>query len=150
MNRKLATLDNQKQLTTTERRVTRIALFLEDVLKKPMFGCQQCGECILSHTAFICCQRCPKRLRNGPCGGTGEGGRCEVYPERYCVWYRIDKRSRLLNRKEFLYPIEQIHNWNLEKTSAWLNVFKKRIKPPALFLTRKRREELHHEFTRED
>jgi methylenetetrahydrofolate reductase (NADPH) len=34
--------------------------------------------------------------------------------------------------------IEKIHNWELEKTSAWLNVFKKRTEPPILFIRRKR------------
>jgi methylenetetrahydrofolate reductase (NADPH) len=37
--------------------------------------------------------------------------------------------------------IEKIHNWNLEKTSAWLNVRTKRIDPPILFLKRKHRNE---------
>jgi len=120
-----------------ERTLSKAMLLGENVIKIPMFGCQRCGDCILSHTAFICSQRCPKRLRNGPCGGTRENGRCEVYPERMCVWYRIHKRAGLLHRLNFLYRIEKLHNWNLEKTSAWLNVFTKRIKPPALFLKKK-------------
>ena len=33
-----------------------------------------------------------------------------------------------------LYPIKKIHNWELEGTSAWLNVFLKRIDPPVLFV----------------
>jgi len=113
-------------------------LFGEDLIKIPLFRCQQCGECVLSHTAFICCQRCPKRLRNGPCGGTREGGYCEVYPERYCVWFQIARRSRLLRRRSLLASVASIHNWRLEKTSAWLNVFTKRIKPPTFFVKGKR------------
>ncbi len=89
----------------------------------PLFRCQRCGECILSSTAFICSQNCPKRLRNGPCGGTGEDGSCEVFPDRKCVWYRIYRRSRRLERVSLLYKMAPIHNWNLEGTSAWLNVF---------------------------
>lgn len=112
-------------------------LIAEDVVKVPVFRCQRCGECILSHTAFICSQRCPKRLRNGPCGGTGEGGRCEVYPERRCIWFRIYHRARFLQRLSLLSRIERIHNWRLEKTSAWLNVFSKRIEPPVLLLRRR-------------
>jgi len=42
-----------------------------------------------------------------------------------------------MHRLAFLGRIEQIHNWNLEKTSAWLNVFTKRIKPPTLFIWKK-------------
>ena len=130
-----------------ERILSRIMLFIEDVIKVPIFKCHHCGECLLSHTGFVCSQRCPKRLRNGPCGGTREGGYCEVYPERKCIWYRVYKRSKLLGRIPFLYRIESIHNWKLEKTSAWLNVFTKRIKPPTFFMKKRKN---YDDFTRED
>lgn len=122
-----------------ERKFSRLMLFFEDIVKVPLFGCQHCGECILSSTAFICSQRCPKRMRNGPCGGTGEDGSCEVYPDRKCVWYRIYHRSRLLRRMSMLYQIRKIHNWNLEGTSAWLNVFRKRIDAPIWFVRNDRK-----------
>ena len=127
------TLDEVKP-TLREKRLSRIMLFAEDCIKVPLFRCQHCGECILSHTAFVCSQRCPKRMRNGPCGGTDERGTCEVYPEQKCIWYVIHRRAKLLKRISLLYRIENIHNWNLEKTSAWLNVIKKRIEPPVLFI----------------
>jgi hypothetical protein len=133
LQKDLITVD-KPPITASERRISRLILFFEDVVKVPLFGCQHCGECVLSSTAFICCQNCPKRMRNGPCGGTGDDGSCEVYPERKCVWYRIYYRSRLLNRISLLYKITRIHNWNLEKTSSWLNVFKKRIDPPIWFV----------------
>ena len=120
----------KKKYTRRERFLSALMLLGEDMVKVPLFGCQRCGECILSHTGFVCSQRCPKRMRNGPCGGTGEGGRCEVFPERMCVWYRIYQRAGLFGRVRLLYRVEKIHNWNLEKTSAWLNVFTKRIDPP--------------------
>ena len=120
-----------------EKMLSRIMLLFEDIVKVPLFRCQRCGECILSHTAFVCSQRCPKRLRNGPCGGTGEGGTCEVFPERKCIWYLIYRRARLWRRIPLLQRIEKVHNWELEKTSAWLNVLKKRIDPPSLFMKRK-------------
>ena len=129
----LTTLD-QPPITARERKFSRFMLFFEDVIKVPVFHCQHCGECILSSTGFICSQNCPKRIRNGPCGGTGENGSCEVYPERKCVWYRIYLRSKLLKRMSLLYKINKIHNWNLESTSAWLNVFKKRIKGIIFFV----------------
>ena len=141
---------NQSSLSTTEKGkmkrweevLSRLMLFFEDMIKVPLFRCQRCGECILSHTAFICCQRCPKRIRNGPCGGTGVEGTCEVYPERKCVWYRIYHRSRLLDRTILLWRIEKIHNWNLEKHSAWLNVFTGRIDPPVILLPKRKKNEL--------
>jgi methylenetetrahydrofolate reductase (NADPH) len=118
----------------SEKALSRVMLFLEDLIKIPLFRCQHCGECLLSHTALICCQRCPKRLRNGPCGGTGEDGSCEVYPERKCIWYRIYKRAEKWHRLPLLRRLESVHNWELEDTSAWLNVFKKRIDWPVIFI----------------
>ncbi len=133
MSKGLVTLNNPP-ISARERKFSRLLLFFEDVVKVPLFGCQHCGECVLSSTAYICSQRCPKRMRNGPCGGTGADGSCEVYPERKCVWHKIYYRSQLLNRMNLLYKINKIHNWNLEGTSSWLNVFKKRIDAPIWFV----------------
>lgn len=133
MLKDLATL-NKPPITASERKFSRLMLFFEDIIKVPLFRCQRCGECILSSTAFICCQNCPKRLRNGPCGGTGDDGSCEVFPERKCVWYKIYFRSKRLKRISLLYKINKIHNWNLEGTSTWLNVLRKRIDGPILFV----------------
>lgn len=119
---------------TLERFLSAVGLVIENVIKVPLFRCQRCGECVLSHTGFICSQRCPKRLRNGACGGTRPGGRCEVYPERPCIWYAIYRRSRLLGRVPFLTERLAPHSWRLEHTSAWLNVFRGREEWPALWL----------------
>ncbi len=123
---------NYPPIGPVEKKVTRLALWFENVIKVPLFGCQRCGECILSSTGYICSQRCPKQLRNGPCGGTGSDGSCEVDPEMNCVWYKIYHRSKRLDRLNLLYKFNKIHNWNLQGTSAWLNVFKKRIDPPVM------------------
>ena len=61
----------------------------EFAVKKTLFDCRGCGQCVLRQTGLICPMSCPKGLRNGPCGGT-VGGRCEVDRERPCVWVRID------------------------------------------------------------
>lgn len=124
----------RRPLTPRERKLSRFLLFFEDVVKVPLFGCQRCGECILSSTAFICSQNCPKRMRNGPCGGTGENGSCEVFPDRPCVWHRIYYRSQRLHRISLLFRVNPLHDWSLEKTSAWLNVIRKRTKKPILFV----------------
>ncbi|MFA6743476.1 MAG: methylenetetrahydrofolate reductase C-terminal domain-containing protein [Candidatus Neomarinimicrobiota bacterium] len=133
-----------------ERRFSRFLLFFEDLIKVPIFRCQHCGECILSSTGFVCSQRCPKRLRNGPCGGTRADGHCEVYPERWCIWYKIYMRSKFWGRIKLLYKINRIHNWNLERTSAWLNVFKKRIDAPVLFVCNDKEAEKLDDFKRQD
>ncbi|MCK4835945.1 MAG: methylenetetrahydrofolate reductase C-terminal domain-containing protein [Candidatus Aminicenantes bacterium] len=130
---------DKKPFSPAGRRFSKFILILENLVKVPLFGCQRCGECILSHTAFICSQRCPKRLRNGPCGGTGEGGTCEVYPERQCIWFRIHCRAKWLRRVPMLKNIEKLHNWNLEKTSTWLNVLSGRIEAPAIFLKKRKK-----------
>ncbi|MGE5847734.1 MAG: methylenetetrahydrofolate reductase C-terminal domain-containing protein [Ignavibacteria bacterium] len=129
----LVTID-KPAISPKEQRISRFLVFFEDIVKVPLFRCRHCGECILSTTAFICTQNCPKRMRNGPCGGTRGNGNCEVFAERKCVWYKIYYRSRFLNRMSMLYKIKKIHNWNLEGTSAWLNVLRKRIEPPVWFV----------------
>ena len=131
--KQLVTYD-RPPISAKERRLSRLVLFFEDVVKVPLFRCQHCGECTLSSTAFICSQNCPKQLRNGPCGGTGDDGSCEVFPDRKCVWYRIYYRSQLLSRISLLYKINKIHNHNLNKTSSWLNALRKRIAGPIWFV----------------
>lgn len=64
----------------------------EAFFKGMVFDCRSCGQCVLDKTGLICPMTCPKGLRNGPCGGTLEG-RCEVYPDKDCVWVRIHERT---------------------------------------------------------
>ena len=124
----------RRPISPRERKFSRVLLFFEDLVKVPLFRCQHCGECILSSTAFVCSQTCPKRMRNGPCGGTGEDGSCEVFPDRQCVWYKIYYRSQRLHRISLLFKLNPIHNWGLEGTSAWLNVFRRRAARPIWFV----------------
>src|SRR6185436_19781408 len=49
----------------------------EYAIKRPLFGCEACGNCVLGHMEYVCPQTCPKQMRNGPCGGTSLT-RCEV------------------------------------------------------------------------
>ena len=116
--------------------MSSFVLVLENIIKVPLFRCQRCGECVLSRTAFVCSPRCPKRLRNGACGGTRPGGFCEVYPERRCVWNAIYGRARVLGRVAFLAQIAPAHQWDLERTAAWLNVVRGRIERPRLGVSR--------------
>ena len=69
---------------------------VEAAVKKPVFGCQMCGQCVLHSTGLTCPMNCPKTLRNGPCGGVRPDGRCEVKPEMRCVWLKAVERSRKL------------------------------------------------------
>src|SRR5205809_7134479 len=66
---------------------------VEAAVKKPIWGCQMCGQCVLHSTGMTCPMNCPKTLRNGPCGGVRPNGHCEVKPEMRCVWVKAYERS---------------------------------------------------------
>ena len=103
----------------------------EDIVKIPLFRCQRCGECILSHTAFICSQRCPKKMRNGPCDGVRSNGHCEVIPERFRVWLQAWECSRHMRRHADDLQIAQPPvDYALQNTSGWVNVIEERDVPP--------------------
>ena len=70
------------------------SLFLGDTLRhgQTYEWCSMCSECVLDKYGAICpVTRCPKGQLNGPCGGADEG-KCEVDPERECVWTLIYER----------------------------------------------------------
>lgn len=52
----------------------RVLIPVEEAIKKPVFGCQMCGQCILHDTGLTCPMGCPKNLRNGLCGGVRPDG----------------------------------------------------------------------------
>ncbi|OQX19647.1 MAG: hypothetical protein BWK76_03925 [Desulfobulbaceae bacterium A2] len=106
-------------------RLTRLLILLELLSKVPLFGCHLCGDCTLSESAYLCPQSgCPKRLVNGPCGGSREG-RCEVHPERPCFWVRVYECGRRpadaaeLGQAPSLPP----KDWSLSRGSSWINFF---------------------------
>ncbi|MGA1216231.1 MAG: methylenetetrahydrofolate reductase C-terminal domain-containing protein, partial [Candidatus Nanopelagicales bacterium] len=41
---------------------------IEHAVKKPVWDCRMCGQCVLHSTGMTCPMTCPKTLRNGPCG----------------------------------------------------------------------------------
>lgn len=107
----------------------KMVLLAENAVKKPAFKCQECGQCVLSSTAFTCPMRCPKQLRNGPCGGTRPDGHCEAYPERPCIWHLIYTRAEKLGRTDLLVTIQKPYDNRLGQTSAWVNMMAGRIDP---------------------
>ncbi len=66
---------------------------VEKAVKGQLFGCRMCAQCALPSTAYACPMSCPKELRNGPCGGVGANGDCEVYPGLRCVWLVAYERA---------------------------------------------------------
>jgi hypothetical protein len=108
-----------------------LVYFLERFWKEKVFGCQMCGQCILKSTAYVCPTRCPKRLRNGSCGGYDALGKCEVYPERGCVWCKVYRRAELLRRIEQLREFKPPIDYGLFRTSSWYNLLKGNIDWPG-------------------
>jgi hypothetical protein len=100
---------------------------VEYAVKKPVWGCHMCGQCVLHSTGMTCPMNCPKLLRNGPCGGVRPNGNCEVKPEMRCVWLKAVERAEKL-------PVwgDEIHDLRppvdnrLWGTSSWRNFFTKR------------------------
>jgi methylenetetrahydrofolate reductase (NADPH) len=99
--------------------------FCEDLLKTILFHCRMCGDCTLAESSYLCPQSgCPKRMINGPCGGSLHGF-CEVYPqERLCFWVRVYHHNPS-GRPDVrpLCPPLPPKDWSLQGTSSWINYF---------------------------
>ena len=101
---------------------------LEKFIKGLLFRCRMCGDCTLAESTYLCPQSgCPKRLVNGPCGGS-RNGRCEVFADRSCFYVRVYRRldpgtgiNELAER-----PLLPPKDWALEHSSSWINYFRGR------------------------
>ncbi len=98
---------------------------IEHLIKKMLFGCRMCGDCTLSESGYLCPQSgCPKRMINGPCGGS-INGYCEVYPnQKRCFWVKVfeklpDTSYESIKENELLPP----KNWSLAESSSWINYY---------------------------
>jgi hypothetical protein len=112
--------------------VERVFVPVEKLGKKPIFDCHMCGQCVLHSTGMTCSMSCPKKLRNGPCGGTRQNGNCEVKPLRPCVWRQAWERSEHMPTYGheihwILPPVDR----GLRGSAAWINEFADIVKPPA-------------------
>ena len=116
------------------KRLEKFLLPLEKSSKEAIFDCRMCGQCILHSTGLTCPMRCPKNLRNGPCGGVRPNGNCEVYPDKPCVWVQAVEGSRKLPLwRDHIYHVEPPVDWQLQGTSSWVNLVTGRdnVHPPA-------------------
>jgi len=103
----------------------------EYFVKRPLFHCQECGDCTLWDFNYLCPQsQCAKYLLNGACGGSINSF-CEVYPyKKVCLYVRVLKqgnpretiRRYLVKDPPYLPP----RDWSLYRTSSWLNFYLKR------------------------
>ena len=92
--------------------LNRVLEQAELLVKGPLWGCRQCGNCLLQETAFICPMNCPKGLRNGPCGGSTLE-HCYVDETRPCIWYKIYERAFKMNRQELLLEVLPPLDWQM-------------------------------------
>jgi hypothetical protein len=116
----------------------RFMLWSEEFLKRWIFNCQMCGQCILHSTGMTCPMTCPKNLRNGPCGGVRADGGCEVIPEMPCVWVQAWERSQSMRvYADDLRILQPPVNRTLQSSSAWINMIEGRDAqtPPGWTLT---------------
>ncbi len=98
----------------------RLFTATERASKEQLFGCRMCGQCALPVTGYSCPMGCPKELRNGPCGGVGPGGACEVYPERRCVWVVGFERASSQGAADSLRRLQRPIDHRRWGESSWL------------------------------
>lgn len=95
-------------------------------MKADVFGCRMCGQCALPATGYACPMSCPKQLRNGPCGGVGADGSCEVYPAMRCVWVTAYERAEREGRAADLRRLQRPVDHRRQGQSSWVNYWQGR------------------------
>ena len=101
----------------------KAVLLVEKGTKEGLWDCRMCGQCILHSTGLACPMRCPKSLRNGPCGGVLQDGNCEVLPDQPCVWVQAWRGTRRLPIwRDEMRHIQKPVDWRLQETSSWENL----------------------------
>jgi methylenetetrahydrofolate reductase (NADPH) len=95
---------------------------IEDPIKRMMLNCMRCGDCGIQHVGFLCPESgCPKHMRNGACGGS-RIGKCEVYPDRDCIWVRAYSRLAHIGKSELMVKgCVPPRMWELNQSSSWFN-----------------------------
>ena len=102
-------------------RLEKPVFAVEKLAKGFFLDSQNCGQCVVGSTGLSCPMNCPKKLRNGPCGGVRPNGKCEVEPDMDCVWVLAWEGNKRLRLNE--YPIQFVQpavDNRLIGTSAWL------------------------------
>ncbi|MEX0833873.1 MAG: methylenetetrahydrofolate reductase C-terminal domain-containing protein [Actinomycetota bacterium] len=111
------------------RGLRKAILLVEKASKEAIWDCRMCGQCILHSTGLTCPMRCPKNLRNGPCGGVLQNGNCEVLPDQPCVWVLAWERSRKMPLwRDHMEHLNSPVDWRLQGTSSWENLVTRRDK----------------------
>jgi Methylene-tetrahydrofolate reductase C terminal len=106
---------------TRSRPAYRAFSATERAAKGAAFGCRMCGQCTLPVTGYACPETCPKKLRNGPCGGVGADGACEVFPDIRCVWVVAHERAQREGRATELLLFHRPVDHRRAGRSAWVS-----------------------------
>ncbi len=103
------------------QRLERPVAAVERTVKGFLFDCRMCGQCVLGATGMSCPMNCPKRLRNGPCGGVRADGHCEVLPAMMCVWVdAVAGSERMRSGRSAIHVVQFAADPRLEGRSSWL------------------------------
>ena len=104
------------------RRVERLIAPVERAAKGFFFDCHMCGRCTLSSTGMACPMNCPKSHRNGPCGGVGADGSCEMERTMRCVWLEALDGTRRMQGGQAILRIQPPVDRRLNGSSAWVRM----------------------------
>lgn len=116
------------------RRAQALLHPVERTTKGLLFDCRDCGQCVLSATGMACPMNCPKRMRNGPCGGVRENGHCEVEPQMRCVWVEATDGIKRITGDEVAPPTPLLPAIDVRRQgrSTWIQVVQGRPEPAFL------------------
>ena len=110
--------------TEGRRGLARTLTSTEHLVKRTFLQCRSCDDCAAVETFYVCPEaRCPKGMRQGPCGGSRVDEGCEVFPDRPCAWREIYRRAKNRGEVEKLGYIIPPRNWSLYDTGSWYNYF---------------------------
>src|SRR3990167_4413550 len=103
-------------------RLERVVAPAERTIKGFFFDCHMCGRCTLSSTGMACPMNCPKSHRNGPCGGGGADGSCEMERTMRCVWLEALDGTRRMQGGQAILRIQPPVDRRLNGSSAWVRM----------------------------
>ncbi len=105
------------------RRTLKMLHGVEQASKAILYQCQDCGDCSLPDTAYLCPRAsCSKNARNGPCGGSSDS-RCEL-GDKKCLWARAYDRLKYCGQSLHMLDRPAVFcNPTLGGTSALANNF---------------------------
>jgi methylenetetrahydrofolate reductase (NADPH) len=97
---------------------------IEHAVKRPLLGCDLCGDCRIAQLGYRCPAPgpgCPKGMLNGPCGGSSPDGWCEVIPARRCHWQGVVEGALATGDLAPLYLAQLPRDPALRGSSSWIN-----------------------------